>query len=89
MHLGMRYLGLLLMIFGLFGVVSNAEEGLFRAYSQAGGPTVAGSSAFLAEVCYGFVAGVWEAELLVVRALAGYIGLGMVMKLMCIALSIL
>ena len=26
---------------------SNAEAGLFRAYSQAGGPTVAGSSAFL------------------------------------------
>ena len=25
----------------------SAEEGLFRAYSQAGGPTVAGSSAFL------------------------------------------
>ena len=26
---------------------------------------------FLAEVCYGFVAGVWEAELLVARAQAG------------------
>ena len=25
----------------------SAEDGLFRAYSRAGGPTVAGSSAFL------------------------------------------
>ena len=44
MHFGMPSLGLLLMIFGLFGVVVLS---LFRAYSQAGGPTVAGSSAFL------------------------------------------
>ena len=42
----------------------NAEAGLFRAFSLAGGPTDAGSSAFLGQsVCYGFVAGVWEAEL--------------------------
>ena len=27
------------MTFGLFGVVSNAEAGLFRAFSLAGGPT--------------------------------------------------
>ena len=30
---------------------------------------------FLAEVCYGFVAGVWEAELLVVQFLVDSIGL--------------
>ena len=35
---------------------------------------------FLAEVCYGFVTGVWEGELLVVRVLAGCIGLAMVMR---------
>ena len=34
---------------------------------------------FLAEVCYGFVTGVWEAELLAVRVLAGCTGLAMVM----------
>ena len=44
---------------------------------------------FLAEGCYGFVAVVWEAELLVVRVLAGCIGLAMVMKLMRIALGTL
>ena len=42
---------------------------------------------FLAEACYGFVAGVWEADLLAVRVLAGCTGLAMVMRLMCIALS--
>ena len=45
MHFGMLPLGLLLMIFAIWS--RSAEEGLFRAYSQAGGPTVAGSSAFL------------------------------------------
>ena len=44
--LGMLSLGHLLMIFGLFGV-GSAEAGLFRAYSKAGGPTEAGSAAFL------------------------------------------
>ena len=38
----------------------NAEAGSFRAYSHAGGPTQAGSSAFLGRGLYGFVAGVWE-----------------------------
>ena len=42
----MQFLVLLLMTFGPYGVVS-AEAGLFRAYSLAGGPTAAGSSAFL------------------------------------------
>ena len=46
----------------------SAEEGLFRAYSRAGGPTEAGIVLnFLAEVFCEFVAGVWEVELLVGR----------------------
>ena len=44
--LGMLSLVHLLMIFGLFGV-GSAEAGLFRAYSKAGGPSEAGSAAFL------------------------------------------
>ena len=66
----------------------SAEEGLFRAYSLSGGPTVA-VLPFLAEVCYGFVAGVWEAELLAAGVLAGCIWLAVVMRLMFIVLSIL
>ena len=42
---------------------------------------------FLEEVCYVFVAGVWEAELLVARAPAGYIVLATVMRLINIVLS--
>ena len=41
---------------------------------------------FLEEVCYVFVAGVWEAELLVAR---GYIVFAKMMSLISIALSIL
>ena len=44
---------------------------------------------FLAEVCYAFVGGVWEAELLVVQFPAGFVGLAMVMKSLYIALSTL
>ena len=44
---------------------------------------------FLAEVCYGFVAGVWEAELLAAGVLVGCTGPVMVMLWMCIVLSIL
>ena len=44
---------------------------------------------FLAEVCYGFVAGVWEAELLVVQFLVDSIGLVRVMMLMCTVLNTL
>ena len=44
---------------------------------------------FFEEVCYVFVAGVWEAELLVARAPAGYIVLAKMMRLISIALSIL
>ena len=44
-YLPLGMLPLLLMIFGLFGV--GCWVGFFRAYSKAGGPTEAGSSAFL------------------------------------------
>ena len=43
---------------------------------------------FLEEACYAFVAGVWEAELLAVRVLAGCVGLAMVMRWMFVLLSI-
>ena len=42
---------------------------------------------FLEEVCYVFVAGVWEAELLVARPRAGYIVLAKMMRLIIIVLS--
>ena len=76
------------MFFGLFGVgmPSWVYFGLILE------PVVSLKLAalpLLAEVCYGFAGGVWEAELLVVRVLAGCIELAMVMKLMCIALSTL
>ena len=44
---------------------------------------------FLEEVCYVFVAGVWEAERLVVQFLVGFIELVRVMMLMFIVLSTL
>ena len=44
---------------------------------------------FLEEVCYVFVAGVWEAELLVARARAGYIVFAKVMRLISIVLNFL
>ena len=65
----------------------ECEGGLFRAYALAGGPTAAGSSAFLEEVCCVFVVCVLEAELLVVRARAGYIVLAKVMRLISIVLN--
>ena len=55
----------------------NAEAGLFRAYALAGGPTAAGSSAFLGRGLLRIRAGVWEAELL---AAVGCIGLARVMR---------
>ena len=44
---------------------------------------------FLVEVCYVFVAGVWEVELLVTVVLVGCIGPVRVMSLMCNVLSTL
>ena len=66
----------------------SAEAGLFRAHSKAGEvPLKLAGLPFLAEVCYGFVAGVWEAELLAAGVLVGCIGLARVMRLMCIVHS--
>ena len=68
----------------------TAEAGLFRAYALAGGPTLLlAALPFLVEVCYEFVTGVWEVELLVAGVLAGCIELVRVMRLMFIALSTL
>ena len=54
-------------------------------YSRAGGPTEAGSAAFLGRVRYKFVTGVWEAGLLLAGVLVGYIGLvkGMMVDVHC------
>ena len=78
--------GLLLMIFGLFGV-GVQRMGLFRAYSQAGGPTEAGSAAFLGRGLLRIRKR--EEELLAAGDLVGYIGPVWVMKWMCIVLSTL
>ena len=60
----------------------SAEAGLFRAYALAWGPLLLlAALPFLVEVCYVFVAGVWEAELLVAGARAGYIVFPKVMRL--------
>ena len=64
-----------------------AELGLFRAYSKAGGPLMLAALPFLVEVCYGFVAGIWEAELLVARVPVSCIESVRVMRLMCIVHS--
>ena len=52
----------------------SAEDGLFHADSRAGGPLRPAALLFLVEVCYVFVAGVWESELLVERVRVGCIG---------------
>ena len=84
---GMLSLAQLLMIFGLFGV-KNAEEG-FGPTLEPEDPLKLAVLPFLAEVCYVFVAGVWEAGLSVAGDLVGYIGLVRVMRLMCIVPSTL
>ena len=60
----------------------SAEAGLFGTYCRAGGPTEAGSSAFMENACYVFVVGVLEAELLVAVVLADCVGSATVMRLM-------
>ena len=67
----------------------NAEAGIFRAYSKAGGRTEAGRSAFLGRGLLRIRTGVWEVELLIAGDLVGCIGLVMVMRLMCIVPSTL
>ena len=86
--LGMLSLGLLLMIFGLFGVGVPSWV-YFGLTPKLEVPLKLAALPFMAEVCYGFVAGVWEAELLAAGVLVGCIGSAMVMMLMCIALSTL
>ena len=67
----------------------NAEAGLFRAYALAGGPTAAGSSAFLGRGLLRIRNRRLGVELLVAGVLVGCIVLVRVMMLMFIALSIL
>ena len=88
LHFGTLSLGVLLMIFGLFGVVvlRMVYFGLILLLEVL---LLLAALHFLAEVCYGFVAGVWEAELLVVQFLEDSIGLARVMMLMCTVLNTL
>ena len=70
---GMRCLGLLLMIFGPFG--ATMRKGVFL--ERPVGPVVSLRPAtlpFQEEVCYVFVAGVWEVELLVAVVLVANAG---------------
>ena len=67
----------------------SAEAGLFRAYSKAGGPTEAGSAAFLGRGLLRIHSRrLGEVELLVAGDLVGFFGLVKVFKLTCIVLSI-
>ena len=70
LHFGMPSLGLLLMIFGLFGVVvlRRVYSGLFLRLVV---PLRLAALPFLVEVCYVFVGGVWKVELLVAGTRAG------------------
>ena len=74
------------MIFGLLGVVMlrRVYLGLILRLVV---PLRLAALPFLAEVCYVFVAGVWEVELLVAWVLVGCIGPVKVMRLMCIVLK--
>ena len=74
LFLGMRWIGQMLMTSSQ-SVSKSAEAGLFGAYLRAGGPHCCWQSClFWEEACYGFVAGVLEAGLLVAVVPAGYIG---------------
>ena len=68
---------------------SNAEAVFFGLIILLEVQLMLAALPFLVEVCFGFVAGVWEAELLVARARAGYIVYVKMMMLISIALSIL
>ena len=65
----------------------SAEAGLFRAILRLVPPLSLAALPFLAEVCYEFVASVWETELLAARVLVSCIGSVMVMMWMFIVLS--
>ena len=86
--LGMPFFDLLLMTFGLFGV-KTPRLVYFERIPKLGVLLLLAALPFLEEVCYVFVAGVWEAELLVVRLRVGCIGSVMMMMLISIVLSIL
>ena len=79
---------LLLTIFGLLGVVMLRRVYFGRTLKPEDLLTLA-ILLFLVEVCYEFVAGVWEAGLSVAGGLVGYIGLLRVMTLICIVPSTL
>ena len=68
-----RFLGMLCLLLGMLSLVH-----LLMIFGL-----------FVVEVCYAFVAGVWEAELLAAGDPVGFFGLVMVMRLMCIVLSTL
>ena len=89
-----RFLGMLCLLLGMLSLTQlliifwtiwsrSAEEGLFRAYSGAGGPTEVGSAAFLGRVLLR-IRNRRLGELLAVRVPAGCTGPVMVMRLMCI-----
>ena len=84
--LGMLPPGLVLMIFGLFGA-GVRRMGCSVLILGLVDPLWPAALLFLVEVCSVFVAGVWEAELLVAVVLVGCIGSVMGIRLMCIVLS--
>ena len=86
--LGMLPLGLLLMIFGLFGVMM-LKLVYFVLILLLGVLLLLATLLFLVGVSYVFVVGVLEAELLVVGALAGCIVFLRVTRLIVIVLSFL
>ena len=76
------------MTFGLLGVIKPRLV-YFELVVGPVAPLRLAALPFLEEVCYVFVADVWEAELLVARVRVGCIGLAMVMMLISVVLSIL
>ena len=70
---GMLSLGLLLTVFGLFGVVMLRRV-YFGPIPELVVPLKLAALPFLVEVCHVFVTGVWEAELLVAVVLVGFFG---------------
>ena len=72
-----------------FGAIwcQSAEEGLLRAYSEAGGPTEAGNSAFLGRGLLRIRSRRLGGRAVGSRDLVGHIGLVRVMRLTCIVPS--
>ena len=80
----MLFLALLLMIFWAIWCKKVLRRVYFGLTPKPEDPLKLAILPFLVEVCYEFVAGVWEAGLSVAGDLVGYIGLVRVMRLMCI-----